>query len=313
MNMKRILLFALSLVLTSICYGQNISINAQVVDEKIPDEAARQLETKLQSALTANGYADNGYTERFVLTAKVDITQKDVTPTTPARISEKMDITLMVGDVMENKLYASVTFQAAGIGINENKAFISAFRNIKGDNPKISQMLSEAKTKILEYYTGNCPAIIQRAKGMAAKQDYAQALFLLTSVPDICGDCFTQCQQEAEIIYKQKIDSEAITLLEKAKTVWAANQNEQGANEVAEIISNINPKSANYAQVVSLRNNVSAKLQADAKREWDFKMKEYNDNLAYKRSLVDAAKAIGVAWGRNQPKTIYRTTIHHWW
>ena len=123
----------------------------------------------------------------------------------------------------------------------------------------------------------------------------------------------TQCQQEAEIIYKQKIDSEAVTLLEKAKTVWAANQNEQGANEVADIISNINPKSANYAQVESLRNNVSAKLQADAKREWDFKMKEYNDNLAYKRSLVDAAKAIGVAWGRNQPKTIYRTTIHHWW
>ena len=152
--MKRtILLYVIGFVLASACYGQNISINAQVVDEKIPEEAARQLETKLQSALTANGYADNGYIERFVLTAKVDITQKDITPTTPSRISEKMDITLMVGDVVENKIYATVTLQSAGIGINENKAFISAFCSIMGDNPKIQQMLSEAKEKIMDYYT----------------------------------------------------------------------------------------------------------------------------------------------------------------
>lgn len=311
--MKQTIFTIISILITSVCYSQNISINALVVDEKIPDEAARQLETKLQTALTANGYADNGYTERFVLTAKVDITQKDVTPTTPARISEKMDITLMVGDVVENKVYASVTFQSAGIGTNENKAFINAFRMIKGDNPKIQQMLADAKTKIIDYYTNNCPEIMQKAKGMVAKQAYDEAIFMLTSVPNIYHDCFIQCQQQAGQIYQQKIDAEAISLLEKAKAAWAANQNEQGANEVVDVISKINPKSANYAQVISLRNTVSAKLQADAKREWDFKMKQYRDNQAYQRSLVDAAKAIGVAWGRNQPRTIYRTVVRYWW
>lgn len=311
--MKRLLFYIIGTLLPLVCYAQIISINAQVVDEKIPEEAAKQLETKLQTALTANGYADNGYTERFVLTAKVDITQKDVTPTTPPRVSEKMDITLMVGDVVENKLFASVTIQASGIGVNDNKAFISAFRNIKGENPKIQQMLNDAKAKILDYYTGNCPTIMQKANGMAAKQDYDQAIYLLTSVPNICNDCFIQCQQQAGKLYQQKIDTEAVTLLEKAKIAWAANPNEQGANQVADIISQINPQSASYSQVVSLRNTVSAKLQADAKREWEFKMKQYNDNQAYKRSLVDATKAIGVAWARNQPRTIYRTVIRHWW
>ena len=148
--MKRTTLFIIGVSAYFVCYAQTISINAQVVDEKLPEEIAQNLETKLQSALTINGCADNGYTERFVLTAKVDITQKDITPTTPTRISEKMDITLMVGDVVENKLYASVTLQAAGIGTNENKAFISAFRSIKGDNPKIQQMLNEAKEKIMD-------------------------------------------------------------------------------------------------------------------------------------------------------------------
>ena len=95
--MKKYILNIIGVLISTTCYAQTLSINAQVVDEKIPEEAARNLETKLQNALVLNGYADNGYTERFVLTAKVDITQKDVTPTTPARISEKMDITLMVG------------------------------------------------------------------------------------------------------------------------------------------------------------------------------------------------------------------------
>ena len=311
--MKHTLLIIIGVLFAGICHAQNISIMAQVVDEKIPDEAARQLETKLQSVLTANGYADKGYTERFVLTAKVDITQKDVTPTTPARISEKMDITLMVGDVVENKLFTSVTIQASGIGTNENKAFISAFRNIKGENPKIQQMLNDAKTKIMDYYTNHCPEIIQRAQGLVATQSYDEAIAMLVSVPNVCNDCFTQCQQQAGQVYQQKIDAEATALLEKARNVWATNSNTTGANEVADIISQINPKSDNYASVVSLRNTVSAKLQADARRSWDLKMKQYEDNQQFKRSLVDAAKAIGVAWGQHQPTTIYKSIIRHWW
>ena len=311
--MKRTLFALTSIFLTAICCAQNIGISAQIVDEKIPEEAARQLETKLQNALISNGFVNNGYVERYVLTAKVDITQKDISPTTPARISEKMDITLMVGDVIENKLYSSVTLSVAGIGINENKTFINAFRNIKGDNPKIQEMLNDAKTKIWDYYTNHCSEIIQKSNSLSSTQSYDEAIFLLSSVPNICDDCFMQCQQQAGVVYQQKIDSEATTLLEKAKTAWAVNQNEQGAKEVANIICQINPKSSIYNQVLSLRNTVNKKLQADEKREWDLKMKQYEDNQAFKRSLVDAATAIGVSWTRNQPKTVYKTVIRHWW
>lgn len=311
--MKRSLIYIIGIIWVSISHAQDISFCAQVIDEKIPEEAARLLETKLQSALTTNGYADNGYTERFVITAKVDITQKDITPTTPARISEKMDITLMVGDVVEDKLFASVTIQTAGIGINENKAFISAFRNIRGDNPKIQQMLNEAKIKITDYYTNHCSEFLQRAQELTESQNYDESIALLVSIPNVCNDCFSQCQQQAEVTYQKKINSEAIELIERAKTIWATNQNANGANEVANIICQINPKSANYAQVLSLRNAISSKLQADAKQEWDFKMKQYEDNQAFKRGIVDAVKAIGVAWGQNQPTTVYRTVIRHWW
>ena len=311
--MKRTtILFMIGALMSAVGNAQAISINAQVVDEKLPEEAARNLETKLQSALTTNGYADNGYMERFVLTAKVDVTQKDVTPTTPARISEKMDITLIVGDVVENKLYASVTLQAAGIGTNENKTFINAFRNIKGDNPKIQQMLNEAKEKIVEYYTAQCSSIIQKAQSLTATQAYDEAIFHLTSVPNVCRDCFTQCQQKAGEVYQQKIDAQSKALLEKAKATWAANQNVQSASEVADIISHINPRSSNYTEVVALRSSVEQKLQADAKRDWDFKMKQYEDNQQFKRSIVDAVKAIGVAWASHRPQSVTTTVIRGW-
>ena len=311
--MKRTLLYIAGMLLTATTYAQTISINAQVVDEKIPEEAARQLETKLQSALTQSGYADNGYTERFVLTAKVDITQKDVTPTTPARISEKMEITLMVGDVVENKLYASVTLSAAGIGTNENKAFISAFRSIKGDNPKIHQMLDEAKEKIVEYYTSHCDEIKQRANALVTQQKYDEAIFILSSVPNINESCFSDCQQQTGQVYQQKIDAEATVLLEQAKSIWAAKQDGEGASEVADIICQINPQYTQYAEVAILRSAIEAKLQADAKREWDFKMQQYEDNQQLKRSLVEAGKAVGMAWAKNQPQYIVRTIIRHWW
>lgn len=311
--MKRIILFGIGVLLATMIRAQDISICAQVVDGKIPEEAARQLETKLQSALTANGYADNGYTERFVLTAKVDITQKDVTPTTPARISEKMDITLMVGDVIENKLYASCTLSSAGIGTNENKAFINAFRNIKGENPKIQQMLSEAKAKIVDYYTNHCAEIQQRVNALVAQQQYDEAIFMLCSVPNINSDCFAACQKQAGVVYQQKIDADAARLLEQARNVWTANPDVSGANEVADIIGNINPHATNYSEVTVLRSTIEGKLQTDAKREWNFKMRQYEDEQEYKRSIIDAAQAVGVAWAKNQPKTISRTIIRGWW
>ena len=312
--MIRAILFIVGIMLYAISNAQPISIKAKVLDEKLPEEAARNLETKLQSALTTNGYADNGYVERFVLTAKVDIIQKNVTQTYPARISEKMNITLMVGDIVENKLYASATLQVAGIGTNENKAFINAFSNIGDDNPKIQKFLSDAKKKIKEYYTSQCPTIIRKVQRLVATQAYDEAIFLLASVPDVCKDCFTQCQQQAGVVYKQKIDAESTILLEKAKTVWAtSNQNVQSANEVADIIIQINPRCSNYAEVLALRSSIELKLQADAKRDWHFKMKQYEDNEKYKQSIVDAYKTVAVAYAKNRPATIYRTIIRSWW
>lgn len=312
--MKRfyILLWCAWAVMTCHAQDNGISINAKVVDEKIPEEAARNLENKLQRIIVNNGFGDLGYTARFVLTAKIDVTQKDVIPSTPARISEKMDITLMVGDVVENKPYASCAITVSGIGINENKAYISAFNTLKEKDQRIVQMLDDARAKIIDYYTNHCDEIVTRANTLANMKKYDESIFSLVSVPNVCAECFEQCQQQAADIYQRRINEQGEELLEKAKNAWVAQSNENGAEKVAQIISGISPKAANYQQVVSLRNSISAKLQADAKRQWDFQMKQYEDSQTFKQSIVEGCRAVGMAWARNQPRTIVKV-IHSWW
>lgn len=289
-----------------------ISMCAVVPEGDISAQAARNLETKLTRAIAANGFADNGYADRFVLTAQVDITSKDVVPSTPPRVSQKMDVTFMVGDVVENKVYSTCTVSLAGIGTNETKAFISAFSKVNPKQQDLQEMLQEAKEKILAFYTSHCNEIVTNARSLAGMQKYDEAIFRLVSVPNVCSDCYKQCQEAAVSIYEQKVDAEGVALLSQAKAVWMKQSDASGAQEVASIISRIDPKSQNYSEVEAFRNEVGSKLEADAKREWDFKMRQYEDNQAFKRSIVDACKAIGVAFGNGQPKNVTKTIVSRW-
>ncbi len=313
---KSYLLICLAFAISNASYAatddSRISINALVADEAIPSEAVSILENKLVMALTANGFADNGYAERFVLTAKADVVSKDIVPSIPPRISQKIDITLAVGDIVENKVYSTYTMTTIGTGTNDTKAFVSAFTKINPQKDELQNMLAEAKTKIVDYYTENTDEIINNAKALAAMQKYDEAIFRLMSVPNIYNKGYKDCQSAAVAIYQQKINHEAETLLAKAKNIWASSPNDTGAQQVAELISKINPKADNYQSVETFRKQVEDKLQDDAKREWEFLMKQYENNQAFKQSIVSACRDIGVAYGKGQPKSTTTTIVRGW-
>jgi len=313
--MKRILSLFITLFASLASLAQNaesISIGSWIDDRKIPTEAQRFLENKIQEMVLSKGYTYNDNIERFVLAAKIDVIQKDITPTTPVRISSKLDITLYIGDVIENKQFASCRLQISGIGTNEAKTYINAFRKIDSKKGSIQEMLDEANKNIVDYYTKHCIEITTRANGLAARQQYNEAIAMLASVPNICSDCFSQCQQMATYIYKQAINSETAALLNKARTAWTTHPNKVGAEEAGNIIANINPQAENYKDVISLRNEISSKLQADDKRAWDFKMKQQADSHLRQLKTIEAVRAIGIAWANNRPKTIYKTMIYGW-
>ena len=117
--MKKIAIMIVVVLMATMSMAQDygrIAINVLVPTlPNVPEEARAALETKMQQVATQHGLASNGLTDRFVMTAKVNVTSKDVAPTTPVKISQKMEVTLFIGDVIDNNVYESVVLSVAGI------------------------------------------------------------------------------------------------------------------------------------------------------------------------------------------------------
>lgn len=278
--MKKVFVVFTLLVAGTICsFGQTDQLYISVVQperSEISAEAGKQLERKMTQLLTANGISSQDANNRFVITAKVDITSKDIVASTPQRISEKMDITFLVGDVVENKVFETITIPLIGIGINENKAFIAAINQVKPQKTELTKFLGRAKEKIIDYYVVRCPQIIKQAQKLATGNEYDEAIYQLMQIPDIC-DCAKE-SQDLMIEYTIKRNNAiAAQLYNEAKARWAASPTQEGASAVADIIARIPANTSSQSQVNALTNAISKKLRDDEKRQWNFKMKQYND------------------------------------
>lgn len=279
-----------------------ISMHAVVQNDNLPESAVDYIETRLQGVLAANGVSDLEYCRRFVLVAKVNLVSSDVVPSNPPRVSKKMDVTFIVGDIIENKTYGSCVLTVSGIGANDAKAYISAFSKINPQNKDLLSLCEKARTEIVAYYSQNCRSIISNAQFLARQKKYDEAIARLMSVPEACQECYEKCRSAAEEIYMRKNDSEYSTLLNEAKNVWMKSKNAAAAETVSVLIGRINPDWTGYPEVISLRKEISAKLSVDEKREWEFRLQQYNDRQAFRQSIVEACRAIGVAWGEGQPE-----------
>ena len=278
--MKKYFVVFMLLVASTICsFGQTDQLYISVVQperSEISAEAGKQLERKMTQLLTANGISSQDANNRFVITAKVDITSKDIVASTPQRISEKIDLTFLVGDVVENKVFETITLPLIGIGINENKAFIAAINQVKPQKAELSEFLNRAKNKIVEYYAVRCTQIIKQAQKLASGNEYDEAIYQLMQVPDIC-DCAKQCQDLMIEYTIKRNNAIAAQLYNEAKARWAASPTQEGASAVADIIAKIPANTSSQSQINSLINAINKKLRDDEKRQWDFRMKQYND------------------------------------
>lgn len=328
--MKNIILTLLCCIISLHAFSQDdmygrVAVYAQLPDNiNIPNEAKVQLESKLEQIILQYGLANNGLGGRFVLTAKINVISRDVTPTTPVKISQKLEVVFMVGDVVENKIFESATLIVSGIGLSETKSLVHAFNQIKIGNPNLKRLMESARLKIVDYYCNNCDYMITRANTLVQQQNYDQAMALLLSVPDVCYDCFCKCQNKVVEIYGTKIDHEGRVFLQKARNAWLVRKNYDNAEKALLYLSNVNPyascaKEANSLvyEIDSHLRDVEAQAVEERKAAWEFKLQQYQDQLADRRQAhadrVSLAKEafmsltqIGVAFGSHQSKQVIR-------
>ena len=317
-----------------------IVLNTYLPDNiAIPTEAKNLLLTKLNQITSNNGMGGSQSNPRFIITANVNVGTKDIIAGPPQMIAQNLDVTLFIGDAITNTIFTNTTLSLKGVGTNENKAFIEALKTINPKNKEVLAFLEEGKTKIINYYSTNCDFIIKDAQTLVKQEKYDEAICQLSLVPDVCKDCYFKCLDTLTQIYQQKIDADCKVKFNEAKVTWTAAQTPNGAEKAGDILSTIKSMANCQTDVTAFIKTIDAKLKADEKARWQFKMKQYADKIAMQKEQIRIAeekgkrddiyrenessrnfeldkirvnsyREVAVEQARNQPKTVIYNNIY---
>lgn len=282
-----------------------ITLNAIVPEqvEGMPEAARSYLQNKLTQIATTNGLGGVEINPRFVITSGVHILTKDITPTAPPKIAYTLSFTLYIVDAIQQKVFASTNLEARGVGDNETKAYTEAIKNLNVRSPQMKNFVETGKTKIIEYYNSQCDFIISEARSLAGRKQFDEAIFSLTSIPEVCKECHDLGMDAAAAIYVQFANFRCEQLLNEANSRWAANMHFAGAQQAAELISQIDPESSCMPQVNKLVAEIKQRVLQVDQREWDFNVATWSDRAALESQRISAIRDIGVAWGNRWYRT----------
>lgn len=276
--------------------------------DKMSDAARTMLTNKLSQIVTANGMGGSAMNERFIITANIVTLTKDLTATAPPMTALGLEVTFYIGDGIDGTKFASKSVQVKGVGTNETKAYIEAIKQIKTNDPSYASFIEEGKQKIIKYYETKCDFIIKDAKSLAGQNQLEEAIYKLSSVPDVCKTCYDKCLAAIAPIYKQKIDRDCKLKLAEATNTWNASQDAAAAESAGAILSSIEPQAACYGEAKALSAKIQKRVIEIDKREWNYVMKEQQQTS----ELIKAYRDVGVAYGNGQPKSV-TYNVNGWW
>jgi len=256
--------------------------------ETLPSQAKSLLENKLSQISSNYGMGGSAINPRFVLMVNIAVLSKDIISGPPQMTSMNFEFTFFIADAIDMKKYANTSIEVKGVGVgnNETKAYIEAIKNINVNNQAIKKFIEDGKSKIINFYTTQCDFIIRDAISLSKKGEYDASILKLASVPDVCENCYIKAIDTMQFVYQQKVDKECLLIMRNAKSTWMANQNSDGASKVAEIINTISPFSTCEPDASTLMKQISSKLAADEKAQWEFQIQKHKDAVKLKEESL---------------------------
>lgn len=289
---------------------ERIGIAPYVSDqvEYLPSGGRGNLQNKLGQIISSNGFGNSVSNTRFILTPNISVVDKHVVAGAPPRVAMNLEVSLYVGDGWSGKKFGSTSFNLKGVGSNENKAYINALKQLKTNDARINRLIRSAKERILEFYQTECDFILKEAEVAASQNKFEQALHILGSIPTINRECYENATDLIGPIYQEKINYQCQKYLQQARASWSAGQDYTAAMAAAEYLSRIEPSSDCFTGAQQLTNEIGRRMRELDNRQWDFKLR----NQVMESERIEAARAIGVAYGENQPESM-TYNIRGWW
>lgn len=308
---SRLLFISAMLIVSGVFAHAQVNVYPVVLDENIPAEAASNLSNKIDRILSSYGYGSVSTVERAVLSVAIDIIENNVTPTNPPRVSKKIELTLKLGDVVDNKVFGSTSIMLSGIGTNDNKAFISSFSTLKPENKNIKKFFADVDDAIAAYYAENKQVILNKARSIALTGNFDEAIAYLVTVPPVNADCYSACQSQAIVYYTEKVNQSSQAAFNNARAAWTSAKDAVGASRALSFLKQVDPASDVYPEALTLWDEISDKLDKDELEAKEHAKQVYEDKVQFRNSILDAIKSIGVAFGEHQPQSVTKL-IRRW-
>ena len=303
MKLKRILLASCCFVALASAHAQDcvmpVSIQLDEDFTNIPSAASTVMYQTLNRIATENGLTSESPTTPFVLTVHCDVLDKSNLPGPPIQTVYNLGLTFYMADTYTQKKFGTAYITVAGVGTGEVKSYINAFRRISANNAEIKNLLNRGKANMQKYYDTQYPNILKEAKRLVSLQKYEEALMQVLSIP-LCSKGGDEAARYGLEIYTKNLDRMNLFLLNQAKALWAAGQDQQTAYNVCGLLSQIDPDAACYGDASKFMQEVKSQVRSDI----DLEMRDkYHDQIQLEKDRISAARAVGVAFGNGQKPT----------
>jgi hypothetical protein len=248
------------------------------------------LKDRLNAAITKIGFGGEGSNPRFIVGPSINIVSQNVTSTAPTKYANTYEINFMVVDVISETVFNNYTSEFKGVGDSPEKAFISGIRNVDFKNQEFMDFLLMSEEKIVEYFENNCESLLSEADAEAGMRNFDNAFAILKSVPTESKKCFSEIQTKKLEYFQASLNIACNELLLKMRSELGKfnDPSASGFNsEAMNYYSMIDSKSECFDDAQKEYKKYTSKLNPKAKRDWEQKMKVYNDEIAMVKADKD--------------------------
>lgn len=290
-------------ITSAIVQAQNCDIPIRVISspqvENIPETTLEMLNSRLATAVTADGISSSVPYGQFFITAKFNHITEDVVPGPPKQFAVHSYLTLLIGDIEGKQIYCSKTFELRGVGTSTQRALSNSLQPISAQNSNFEDFLNVGRNKIINYYNTNFSTILAKANKAASLRHYDEALYYACSIPECCNG-FSQASDDIVKIFQSYIDNDSQMLYQKAYAAWSKSPNYEGAQVASLYISLIDPSSSVHSKAQQLADDIKKTVRNDFVFD---KQTKYKDSISLQKAYIDAARQIGIAYGNGQKES----------
>lgn len=269
----------------------------------LPEYAKKALYQKLIQIVTQNGFGSTS--GNLLLTANVLVTDKQMTGTVPAQFIVNLEVSLYLLNIDEEVVLDETSIALKGIDKLENRAMAQAINNLNPRSPAIRNFMNQCRTKVIDYYTTRIPALLAKAKSLADRANYEEALAVLAAVPESVDE-YPAIAEQMVNIYLKKVDKDAAALLQEAKAQMTVKDYTQALNALLAI----DPSSSRFGEAEKMIDKIRQTIDAEEKAAMEARLAQYeaereaqqkahDDAVMLAKLRIEAAKKAGSTYNNS--------------